>query len=60
MIFGNITATISDHPPQFLFASNILSKTSCQKSDIYERGWLKFIQADFALDCFDKDWSDVF
>ena len=35
MISGNITATISDHLPQFLFY--VLSKASCQKSNIYER-----------------------
>ena len=50
MISGNITATISDHLPQFLFAPNVLSKTSCQKSNIYERDWSKFIQTDFVLD----------
>ena len=59
MISGNITATISDHLPQFLFVLNVLSKNSCQKSNIYERDWSKFIQTDFLLDYFDKDWSDV-
>ena len=34
MISGNITATISDHLPQFLFVPNVLSKVSCQKSNI--------------------------
>ena len=59
MISDNITATISYHLPQFLFAPNVLSKNSCQKSNIYERDWSKFIQTDFLLDYFDKDWSDV-
>ena len=59
MISSNITATISDHLTQFLFAPNVLSKTSCQKSNIHERDWSKFIQTDFALDYFDKDWSNV-
>ena len=58
MISGNITATISDHLPRFLFAPNVLSMNSCQKSNIYESDWSKFIQTDFVLD-FDKDWSDV-
>ena len=58
MISGNITSTISDHQPQFLFAPNALSKASCQKSNIYERDWSKFIQTDFVLDYFDKDQSD--
>ena len=55
MVSGNITATISDHLPQFLFAPNVHSKTSCQKSNIYEGDWSKFIQTDFVLDYFDKD-----
>ena len=59
MISGNITATISDHLPQFLFAPNVLSKNSCEKSNIYERDWSKFIQTDFIRDYFDKDWSDL-
>ena len=59
MISGNITATISDHLPQFLFAPNVLSKNSCERSNIYERDWSKFIQTDFIHDYFDKDWSDV-
>ena len=59
VISGNITATIYDHLPQFLFAPNVLSKNLCQKFNIYERDWSKFIQTDFVLDYFDKDWSDV-
>ena len=59
MISGNITATISDHLPQFLFTPNVLSKASCQKSNIYDRDWSNSIQTDFVLDCFDKDWSNV-
>ena len=60
MISGNITATISDHLPQVLFAPNDLSKVSYQKSNVYERAWSKFIQTVFAFDYFDKDWSNVF
>ena len=56
---GNITVTISDHLPQILFASNVLSKASCQKANIYERGQSKFIQTEFVLDYFNKDWSNV-
>ena len=43
VISGNITGTISDHLPQFLFAPNLLSKDSRQKINIYERDWSKFI-----------------
>ena len=55
VISGNITVTISDHLPQFLFAPNVLSNNSCQKSNIYEINWSHFIQTDFLLHYFDKD-----
>ena len=51
---------MSDHLPQFLLVPDVLSNPSCQKSNIYERDWSKFIQQNFVLDYFDKDWSDVF
>ena len=60
MISGNITATISDHLPQVLFAPNALSKASYQKYNVYERDWSKFIQTVFAFDYFDKNWSNAF
>ena len=59
MISGNITAPISDYVPQFLFAPNTLSNPSCQKSNICEKDWSNFIQTDFLLEFFDKDWSGV-
>ena len=49
MISGNLTATISDHLPQFLFASNILSKPSYNRSNIFERGWSKINKESFIL-----------
>ena len=55
IISGNITATISDHLPQFLFFPNILSNPSTQKSNYYERDWSKFKQENFIHDYFDKD-----
>ena len=36
-ISGNITATISNHLAQFLFAPNVLSNPLCNKSNILER-----------------------
>ena len=59
MIFGNTTATISDHLPQFLFVPNIFPNPSCQKSNKTERDWSKFVQQNSVLDYFDKDWADV-
>ena len=59
MIFGNVTTTICNHLPQFLFAPNVPLKASCQKSNVYERDWSRFIETDFALAYFGKSWSDV-
>ena len=55
VISGNITATISDDLPQFLFLPNVLSNPSYQKSNIYEEDWSKFVQENLVLDYFDKD-----
>ena len=54
-----MTATTSDHLPQFSFIPNILSNPSTQKSNFYERDWSKFKQEKFILDYFDKDWTDL-
>ena len=59
IISGNITATISDHLPQFSFVPNILSNSSAQKSNFYERDWSKFKQESFIVYYFDKDWDDL-
>ena len=59
IISGNITATIFDHLPQFSFVPNILSNSSIQKSNYCERDWSKFIQKNFILDYFNKDWADL-
>ena len=58
IISGNITATISDHLPQFSFVPNILSNPPTQKSNYYEKNWSKFKQENFILNYFDKDWAD--
>ena len=55
----NLTATMSDHLPQFSFVPNILSNRSTQKSNYYERDWSKFKQENFILDYFDKDLADL-
>ena len=57
--FGNLTATISDHLTQFLFAPNILANPSSNKSTVFERDWSKFKKENFILDYFDKIWSDI-
>ena len=59
IISGNLTATISDHLPQFLFVPNILSNPSYNRQNIFERDWSKFDKENFILDNFEKNWSDV-
>ena len=58
-ISGNITATISDHLPEFLFPPNVLSNPLCKKSNILQRDWSKFNKENLALDNFDKNWSEI-
>ena len=49
---GNLTATISDHLPQFLIVPNIFSNPPSNKSNIYERDWSNIDQENFILDYF--------
>ena len=42
IISGNLTATISDHLPQFTIIPNMFGNISGNKSNIYERDWSKF------------------
>ena len=48
-ISGNLTATISDHLPQFLIVPNIFSNPPSNKSNIYKRDWSNFDQEKFYL-----------
>ena len=57
VISGNITATISDHLPQFLIAPNVFVNPSSNKSNIFERNWSNFNQENFILDYFSIDWK---
>ena len=47
---GNLTATISYHPPQFAIIPNKFGNILDNKSNIYERGWSKFDRINFILD----------
>ena len=49
---GNLTASISDHLPQFLVAPNIFFNASYPKSNNYKRDWPKFDQENFVHDFF--------
>ena len=49
IIFGNLTATISDHLPQFAIIPNRSGNILSNKSNIYERDWSKFDSENFTL-----------
>ena len=42
IISDNLTATISDHLPQFAIIPNMFGNISGNKSNIYGRDWFKF------------------
>ena len=47
---GDLTASISDHLPQFFVVPNIFFNASYPKSNNYERDWSNFDQENFVLD----------
>ena len=53
-----MTATISDHLPQFSIIPNMFGNIPGNKSNIYERDWSKFDQENFILD-YSIDWEDL-
>ena len=59
IISGNLTATISDHLPQFAIIPNIFGNISGNKYNIFERDWSKFDRQNFILDYFSVDWEDL-
>ena len=59
IISGNLTASISDHLPQFLVAPNIFFNASYPKSNNYERDWSRFDQENFVLDYFSVEWDNI-
>ena len=59
IVSGNLTATISDHLPQFAIIPNMFGNILGNKSNIYERDWSKFDQENFILDYFSVDWEDL-
>ena len=42
IIYGNLTATISDRLSQFSIIPNMFGNASGNKSNIYERDWSKY------------------
>ena len=58
-IFHNITATISDHLPQFLISPNTFADPPSNKSNVFERDRPNFDQENFVLYYFDIDWPNI-
>ena len=56
IVSGNLTATISDHLPQFFIAPRILSNVPNRKTNIFEDDWSKFNIEEFILDYCSVDW----
>ena len=54
-----MTATISDHLPQFAIIPNMFGNILGNKSNIYERDLSKFDQKSFNQDYFSVDWEDL-
>ena len=59
IISGNLTATISDHLPEFLIAPEIFRNSPSNKSNYFERDWSNFNQENFILDYFSVNWKNV-
>ena len=54
-----MTATISDHLPQFAIIPNMFGKILGNKSNIYERGWSKIKRKKIILEHFSVDREDL-
>ena len=54
-----MTATISDHLPQFVIIPNKFGNILSNKSGIYEKEWSKFHGENFIPDHFSVDWEDL-
>ena len=59
IISGNLTATISDHLPQFSIIPIMFGNIPSNKPNIYERDWSKFDKEHFILYYFSVDWEDL-
>ena len=59
IILGNLTATISDHLPQFLIAPEIFRNSPSNKSSYFEHDWSNFNQENFILDYFSVNRKNI-
>ena len=58
-ISGNISATFSDHIPQFLIAQGIFSSPHAGNNNYFARDWSQFDQESFILSFFNMDWKNI-
>ena len=59
IISSNLTATLSDHLPQFLIIPKRFVNIPGNKSNIHERDSSKFDRENFILDYFSVEWEDL-
>ena len=59
IISGNLTATISDHLPQFIIAPEIFRNSPSSKSNYFERDLSSFNQKNFLLDYLSVNWKNI-
>ena len=59
IIYGNLTATISDYLPQFSIIPDMFGNISSKKSNIYEKNWSKLDREIFILDYFSVGYEDL-
>ena len=58
-VFSNLACTRSDNLPQVLLILSMFLNNAAMKSNILERSWTNFNQAEFVMNYFDKDWSNI-
>ena len=56
IVSGNLTATSSDHLPQFLVAPHNFSNVPNRKTNIFEHDWSELNREEFILDYLSLDW----
>ena len=59
ILSGKLSATVSDHLPQFLISPYSFNNPPAMKSMIFERDWSKFDKENFVLDYFEKNWNSI-
>ena len=56
-VIPDVTATISDHSPQFIIYANTFPDPPSKKCNVFERDWSLFDQQN--LDFSDIDWASL-